>query len=94
MDLNRVKSDSIKTVVDYNIRSTTCSSVNNILEFILSQLNSTIIFGYLAVFDEESVSPKMRIVVISLIMVRVMMCFVASFCVYIGLKRELVKILV
>lgn len=64
----------------------------NIIDFTFSLLNSTLIFAYLAVFDIK-LSANTLYAVMILIVFRIICCFLASYSVYIGMKKELAKIL-
>ena len=58
----------------------------------LSLLNSTAVFTYLAVLDFE-IAPNIRLVIIAFLVARLFFAFLASATVYIGIRRELAKIL-
>ena len=63
------------------------------LDFGLSLLNSTVVWGYLATFDFK-ISPNLRLTIIVLILFRILLCFLASMAIYKGMRNELGKTLV
>ena len=79
-------------VVDFSNRYDLCGKVFNCIEFSLSLLNSTLIWGYLAIFDFD-ISPNLRVTIIALILLKVLLCILASLAIYLGLRNELAKIL-
>ena len=70
-----------------------CSKVTTVIDFSLSMLNSSIVWGYLAIFD-FGLSPNLQFAIILLILIRVLLCVLASLAVYAGMKEELKKTLV
>ena len=66
--------------------------MTNWIEFSLSLLNVTLVWGYLAIFDFE-ISPDLRITITVLILFRILLCILSSIAVYYGLRGELVKLL-
>ena len=80
-------------VVDYNIRYETCGKVIAVIDFCLSLLNTTVVWGYLAIFD-FNLSPNLRITIIVFILLRILLCILASLAIYSGMRKELGKTLV
>jgi hypothetical protein len=64
----------------------------NVIDFVLSLLNSTMIYLYLAVFDYD-VAPNTWRAIVALLILRVLLCFLASVMVMVGLRQELAKVL-
>ena len=79
-------------MVDFSNRYDLCGKIMNVMEFGLSMLNSSLIWGYLAIFD-FNVSPNLRVSIIALILLKALLCVLASLAVYVGLRAELAKIL-
>lgn len=68
-------------VVEFSNRYDSCGKVCNGIEFGLSMLNTTLPWGYLAIFDFK-VSPNLSITIITLILLRILLCMLASIAVY------------
>ena len=64
----------------------------NLIDFVLSLLNSTMIYVYLAVFDYD-VAPGTWHAIAALLLLKVLLCFLASVMVMVGLRQELAKVL-
>lgn len=68
-------------VVEFSNRYDSCGKVCNGIEFGLSMLSTTLPWGYLAIFDFK-VSPNLSITIITLILLRILLCMLASIAVY------------
>ena len=87
------KPKNTSAIVDYNGRNENVMHFCNVIDFIFSQLNQTIVFTYLAVFDFSETGPKLLVAIILMILIRILLCFLVSYLVHIGIRHELVKIL-
>jgi len=72
-------------VVDFNIRSEGCMKILNIIDFVLSVCNSTMVYVYLAVFQYD-VAPKTWQAIAVLLGIRILLSFFGSLAIMIGLR--------
>ena len=60
------------------------------MDFLCSFLGQAVIYGYLALFD-SSYAPRIHVTILLLMLLRVVFVFLASYAIWIGLRRELSK---
>lgn len=93
---NSVQAKTVKkpldAVIDYNMRSEVCMNFLNVIDFVLSVCNSTIVYVYLAVFEYD-VAPKTWQAIAAFFGIRILLSFAASLAIMIGLRQELAKVL-